>query len=108
MSEELDRFELASTLTLFVGMLCLGVALGTALGLQQLQSSCVAVGSLPHPGSPIPPTNLEGNACWEGATSLQTIANGAGIASALLLLSGAVIDRFDDEIRDSIGMEVRA
>jgi len=94
MSDTFDKVDFAARITLFLGMLLFGVALGAAIGLSQLQSSCMASGILPRPGT----------ACWDGATSLQTIANTAGWGGAALLLSGAALDEFDDRAREVLGV----
>lgn len=84
--------------SLMLGVLSIGVALGTAISLQQHQQACIAADVLPKPGAQINPVVLGGNPCWATAKQLQSIANNAGIAGAILLLGGALTDRFEEEI----------
>lgn len=83
-----------SHVLLYVGLVLIGAAMGLALGLAELQSSCIAAGVLPEPGTPVGAGALNGNACWNGATSLQRLANGAGVLSVVFLIGGAVVDTY--------------
>lgn len=91
-------------LALFVGVMGIGLALGAHLGLQQLQTSCIQAGALPTPGARVTdPAVLQSMPCWNGAKRLQWIANTAGKASAVLLLGGGVLDRFEPEATAALG-----
>lgn len=99
MSHDVDVLDAASKISLYLGVLALGVALGATLGLFQLQSSCIAAGVLPEPGTPVIPEALSANHCWTGAKTLQNAANAAGAAAAALLIVGGVADRYDRRVR---------
>ena len=94
-----DYYQLGVQVVLFCGVLAIGIALGAALGLVELQTSCVAAGKLPAPGASLVGIDLEANACWQGATRMQAIANYSGGLGAVLLLGGGVLDRFEERVR---------
>lgn len=96
----MDRFELAVQTTLFCGVLALGVALGAAIGLNELQTSCVAAGKLPTPGSVLLGGQINDNACWEGAERMQAIANTAGAIAGAMLLGGAIADTYEERVKE--------
>lgn len=98
----MDGLALTTQIALFVGVLGLGLSLGTTIGLAELQSSCIAAGGLPEPGTPIPDDGMGVFPCWPGAQRLQWIANKSAYAAAALLLGGALLDRFDDRVREVI------
>lgn len=96
-----DWHYLAVRLSLFTGMLAIGVAAGAAIGLVQVQYACTAVGALPEPG-----TEMTGGAmladspCWQSALFLQDVANYSGYSAAILLLGGAVLDQYPEKVQE--------
>lgn len=98
-----EAIELGAKIALFVGMLAFGVMLGAAVGLAELQQSCIATGKLPAPGVPVLPGTLEELACFESARRLKLLANGAGILGAVLLLGGGLLDRYGGRIAEVRG-----
>lgn len=98
----MDRVALTTQTALFLGVLALGVSLGAAIGLAQLQSSCIAAGGLPTPGTPIPKGGMAVFPCWPGAQRLQLIANRAGAFAGFLLIGGAVLDRCEERVREVV------
>lgn len=92
-----DRLGLAVQLTLMLGVLGIGTALGTSWGLIELQQSCIAAGKLPQPGATLVGVDLDTNACWQGAQRMQTVANVSGGLGAALLLGGGVLDTYGEE-----------
>jgi hypothetical protein len=97
-----DFVGLLARLGLFGGVLALGVALGGTLALQELQQMCIAVGELPAPGTPIEPRTLQALPCYRSAQTLQTIANTAAKAGAILLLGGGVLERFEGPLAEQL------
>lgn len=99
--DEGDRFELVTQTMLFLGVLAMGLALGAAIGLNVLQSSCISAGALPAPGSSLLGVDLDANPCWQGAKQLQTVANMSGIVGGVLLIFGGVLDRHGGGSREA-------
>lgn len=97
-----DLVALGARLGMFLGILGLGVALGSALALQELQSMCISIGALPTPGTPITQDVLATMPCWQSAQRLQSVANTAGKAGGVLLLVGGVCDRFEEPIAERV------
>lgn len=96
----LDYYELTTQTMLFVGVLAIGIALGSSWGLAELQTSCMESGRLPQAGNMVLTGALDENACWDGALRMQSIANASGLIGGVLLISGGIIDRYDERIRD--------
>lgn len=97
------RLELLAKTAMFTGVLAIGIALGAAIGLNELQTSCVAAGKLPTAGTPLININLEENACWQGAKYLQDVANGSGVVGAALALFGGILDTYKERVLEVFG-----
>jgi hypothetical protein len=100
---EFDRLELVAATGLFLGVLAMGLAMGAAIGLATVQSACIEAGALPQPGAHITGVVLANNQCYQKALGLQRIANYSGYAAAGLLLGGAVLDTYDEAVRERLG-----
>lgn len=99
-----EHYEIGVQILLFLGVLAIGIALGSAVGLSIHQQTCTAAGQLPAPGSVVLPGQLDGNACWQGALQLQHLANITGGIGAVLLLLGGLADTYDERVREVLGV----
>lgn len=94
------QLQLLAKTAMFTGVLAIGIALGAAIGLNELQTSCVAAGKLPTPGATLIGVDIDENACWQGAKYLQGVANGSGVLGAVLALGGGVLDTYEERVRE--------
>lgn len=101
---QLEDGELADLIVkqaLFLGILAIGLAAGAAIGLMRLQSACIDDGILPKPGAEVTEQAMfTATACWESAVFLQQIANYSAVAGAVLLLGGAVLERYPEKVTE--------
>lgn len=85
--------ESITTLLLSVGLLCLGAAMAWAMALALLQDAAIAAGQLPEPGAEVVGELYKSNPLWDAATTLQRLANGAGVLGAVMLLGFGYFSR---------------
>lgn len=98
-----DVVPFAVQIALLLGMLGIGVALGTTLGARQLLTACLDSGALPVlPGTGVRHGQFANHACVEGVQTLQSVATTAGGGGAVLLLAGGVLDTFSDRVREVV------
>jgi len=107
MASDIDTVGLASKMALYTGLLSLGGALGATVGLEAVQAVClssstVASGELSLATIQSGPTNI----CWENARTMKTVGDVFGYFAAILLLGGAVLDTFDERVREVVHRQV--
>lgn len=87
------------TLLLGLGLVSIGAAMGWAVALALLQDAAIAAGEFPEPGARVSVSLYKTSPFWDAATTLQQLANVAGVAGAVLLLGFGWLSR--DEVSDS-------
>jgi len=95
--------EVVSKVSLYLGVAALGVAAGTAVGLEAIQPLCLGSGEAIGQGGPV--AGAPTDPCWASARQLQTVANVAGYSCAGLLLIGGILDQYPDIVRTKLGFK---
>lgn len=98
----MDRLELISTVSLYLGVLSVGIALGASVGLAAIQPACTSGAPVPQSAILESGSGTATSVCWSNAKLLQSVANGAAYSSAALLLGGGVLDQYGTELRERV------
>lgn len=93
-----EKKQTVVSLLLGLGLIGIGAAMAWSVALALLQDAAIAAGQLPQPGALIQSDAYKASPLWGAATTLQDLANTAGVLGGASLIAVALLSRDDVDL----------